>query len=220
MAIYMWRDVQEREPTSDTYTYLPLTATDQITNYGTSWEFRSVHSTTLSFWVYDGVDCLRLNNNGTVYKETFRDGSFTALLRIRPSSTSAGYCFGVSDIRVRINNGSLVVTSINTSGSFVTTTVASNLSASVRYLIIITYEKTATTGNWTLVCDIKGASVDTQQTAVQRNSSRSSNMCVGNYVSSTSGFFWLVSSFIIEDKVWTEQDKNNYYITTKWNYWL
>lgn len=214
MAIYMWRDIPQWQPWVNTQWYRPLTSSTTI--YDQSWNNRHLtKSGNVGFQVYadaGNIDCAyapwaltysSFPATNTVLFWTFIPTTTTGAITVAVIWWNYIY-FNSTDKQIRYRY----------IWSWGSATYSSWFNCDIHWKrVLMWYTRDTSIPNITFF--IRGNWVDSTETY------SSYSVISSNTLTFSDGSFnTYLSAALAEDKVRTTQDVDNYYITTKANYWL
>ena len=221
----------EWKPNANTLAYYPLTSTTTVNDM--SGNNRNLTNNWATFWTYAGVDCVLLPSADTkklywtlplTWNQTFTVNVYIQRIWNSTQSQYSWQIFVLWDIGT---NWATFWTSIKNS-------TAANPNTYLTWTRWTDITSTDTNTTWkreliTVINDTSNVKLYKNWTLIMDNSMSfnigSTNFAIWSFSSSSQrwwfqNFYWYMSRFIVEDKVRTAQEIQDYYNQTKSNYWL
>lgn len=217
------------KPWADTVAYYPLTSDSTVNDMSWNWYTLSVRNSTPTFWTWQGVDCVYFNGsndwlyNASVTSDVFWDNATFSFWLYSDwgwyrvpfaseqwTSSSALYwlwLFTVYDPTYTVRNWRW--------NSYADVASSVPVSSSQRYHILITRE-----GGTKFSVYVNNELKGTNNIGSRWNWAI---LYLWHYMERNSfvaRYKWWMSDFIIEKKVWAEEERTNYFNQVKAKYWL
>ncbi len=219
------------KPWSNTLAYLPLDSTN--TKNDTYWWNTTTQLWTVRYWTYWWVDCADFTTWWCIYSNMLNwVSTYTVLIwanNINWNSASNWYWWNVFCVskswgsyqpwiyywNSSSSNWYFAFYANNSSWDIYFNTNTKNHWFLLAMCISSSTKKAYLFGDWSYKeLDISNSTTNSQYVQIW-------GIIYNNLTERTDRrFYWYLSNLIIENKVWTDQEIQDYYNLTKWNYWL
>ena len=204
MNIYVWNN--EWLPGENTIAYYPLTSTSTVNDMKTSGtKYNLTNYNNVQFWTYHWVDCANFSGNSMILYNSSNPSiswDFTLNVRCWVNNTSSTvqrvlqiWQFAGQNIYIWVANWYIDWTNLTVSPGQRNNIIYSRSWSSLWLYVNSNWITVSNTVNWTW-------------------------LYIGRSDGNQFSFYWNISEAIIEDKARTAKEVQNYYNSTKANYWI